>query len=779
MKRLLSMLLCLLLLAGCTTPQPPADTAPPQTTAPTEPTQPTIPEPTISPEMIALRENLPVMDGSTSLIPLEAGIRAALFGISQEEATAQVAHSSTWGSFHNLLDGAAELIFSCPLSQEQWDIAAERGIDLEAVPVAMEGFVFVVNAKNPVDTLTQQQLKDIYSGKITNWKQLGGEDLPIIPYQRNYDSGSQNYMIEFMGDTPLMDAPVEMRPASMEGLMDVVAVNDNAAGAIGYSVYAYAADMYGNGNEIKFIRVDGVAPDKQTMASGEYPLLGKNYAIFRSDAPENGSIRSLVRWITSYDGQYALARAGYVTLEDIGFDYKEQKLSLWQGTGTGPAAGEPDSILWRATQVRHGEWGDDYFEFLPLQIVDGAYRITGLADAQLTAEVNAFIEAQMEWIPEAHEAFAHWVQLQDRGNEAGVYSITPPWQTISFLPEGQAEGIPYTCLATAQNGYLSVAVSVCGSYNMMDSDYVPYRTETATWDLLTGKRLAPEDLFCKGVDIGAVLNEKVRSYSMTPFDYTGLYPNMKLDFAALPQTGWHLTHDAIYIDQANPYFANGVRIPLTNLPDGILAADQARDFTEAFDHESIVVHPIFNTSDRDIYYAYNSDGLVSCGFLKESAHPNAAKINKQVMDHLNTHFTLEAITGFYTGHGISMEDVEVWILDWSLQKLGSKYLLFQGTLPYHMTEDPAAQIRYPHKVFMLFDLKSGREISWTVLLKEGWQEAARDVVGVPNWEPTTLPDGEPELQSFYIYRDGSAVLSLLYDVGEYSATIPRDYVNYG
>ena len=198
MKRLTAMLLCLLLLAGCTTPHPPADTAPPQTSAPAV-TRPAIPEPTISPEMIALRENLPVMDGSTSLIPLEAGIRAALFGISQEEATAQVAHSSTWDSFRNLLDGTAELIFSCPLSQEQWSIAAERDVELETVPIAMEGFVFVVNAKNPVDTLSQQQLRDIYAGKITNWKQLGGEDLPIIPYQRNYDSGSQNYMIEFMG----------------------------------------------------------------------------------------------------------------------------------------------------------------------------------------------------------------------------------------------------------------------------------------------------------------------------------------------------------------------------------------------------------------------------------------------------------------------------------------------------------------------------------------------------------------------------------------------------
>ena len=62
-------------------------------------------------------------------------------------------------------------------------------------------------------------------------------------------------------------------PASMVGLMDAVANSDHAENAIGYSVYAYAADMYGNGNEIKFIKVDGVEPTKAKMASREYPLL--------------------------------------------------------------------------------------------------------------------------------------------------------------------------------------------------------------------------------------------------------------------------------------------------------------------------------------------------------------------------------------------------------------------------------------------------------------------------------------------------------------------------
>lgn len=780
MKRLLCVLLCLLLLTGCTTP-PPADTAPPETTAPAETTAPiettvpTVPPATVSAQVLALREDLPAMDGSTSLIPLEAGIRAAIFDISMEEATAQVAHSSTWTSFHNLLYGSAELIFSCPLSDEQNDIAAAQGVKLETVPVAMEGFVFVVNAKNPVDSLTQQQLKDIYSGKITNWAQVGGSDLPIIPYQRNYDSGSQNYMIDFMGDTPLMEAPLDWRPATMEGLMDVVAVNDNAAGAIGYSVYAYAADMYGNGDEIKFIQVDGVAPDKNTMAAGEYPLLGKNYAIFKADEPADSNVRTLVDWMTSYDGQLAIARAGYVTLEDIGFDYQEQRLALWQGTGSGPAAEAPDAYEWDLTQIVHNDWGDEYSELLATESRDGSVCIVGLTDEKLTAEINAFIADQLEWIPAAHRELTAWAELQNRGTQFGQYASTVPWEISAVTPKGT----DYSCFVTAKNGYLSVAVSVCGSNNRMGSAYLPWRTETATWDLLTGKRLAPEELFCAGVDIDEVLNGLVRSYSLTPMDSWGVYPDMKQDFLALPMTGWHLTHDAIYIDHDNPWFVTGERIPLENLPDGTLVTEQARDFGDRVLHRDLLVHRSWRMSDRDIRYAYNSDQMSSCGFLKEEVHPNAAKINKEVLDHLNTWYTLQAVTDFYSGHGVAIEDVEIWMtMDWDLWNLGGKYLMFQGGSPYHMTDDPNDQIAYPAASFLLYDLDSGEQVPWTRLVKENWREAVPTASKSPEYVEVPLPDKELTIDAIYPQRDGSLDVTLLDGNVTYSFLIPADYVNY-
>ena len=98
--------------------------------------------------------------------------------------------------------------------------------------------MFIVNEENPVQSLTQQQLRDIYAGRITSWKDVGGADSPIVAFQRGVDSGSQTLFKKLLidkGDGQLMAAPTELAPADMGGLVDSIAEYNNSANAIGFS----------------------------------------------------------------------------------------------------------------------------------------------------------------------------------------------------------------------------------------------------------------------------------------------------------------------------------------------------------------------------------------------------------------------------------------------------------------------------------------------------------------------------------------------------------------
>ena len=262
-------------------------------------------------------EDYPIIDGSTSAIPLDAGIRAALFDLSQADAEAEIVHTTTHQSFERLINGEVDAIFTVPISAEQQAAANQKGITLESVPAAMEGFVFVVNADNPVESLTQEQIKGIYSGKITNWSEVGGNDAEIIPFQRNLDSGSQNYMTVFMGDEELIEAKSEYLLYGMAGILDAISGYDNGVDSIGYSVYSYASDMYNNANGIKFISVDGVKPSLETMASGEYPLLSCTYFMYSADEPQDSPVRKLAEFIASDLGQQAVESSGYVKAQQL------------------------------------------------------------------------------------------------------------------------------------------------------------------------------------------------------------------------------------------------------------------------------------------------------------------------------------------------------------------------------------------------------------------------------------------------------------------------------
>ena len=260
-------------------------------------------------------DTFPRLDGSTATIPLSEGIVSALLGKSADEAQKFVNHNKTHAAYENLIDGKCDLIFVTPPSEEETELMKQSGEEFEITMAVKDAFVFLVNKQNPIDDISSEDLKKIYTGEITNWSQLGGEDAEIIAYQRPDNSGSQTLTYKLLvPQDQIMQAPTEMKPVGMDDLINVVSDYDEGINSIGYSVYYYASGMYTDPNS-KMISVDGVYPSNETIADGSYPLSDGYYAIYRKGLSEDDPVTLLMSWLLSEEGQKIAAAQGYVQLK--------------------------------------------------------------------------------------------------------------------------------------------------------------------------------------------------------------------------------------------------------------------------------------------------------------------------------------------------------------------------------------------------------------------------------------------------------------------------------
>lgn len=260
------------------------------------------------------KDSYPHVDGSTATIPLSENLASDLLSMPPEEAKKFIKHNTTHNAYENLIAGKADIIFVTEPSEEEMSMADSKGIELEVVPVVKEAFVFLVNKNNPVTNISSEDIKAVYQGRINNWRELGGPDKEIIAYQRPENSGSQTIMQkQVMKGLQIADAPSELRPMGMGGLVDVVDSYDNSDKAIGYSVYYYVNSMYIK-NTIKFVNVDGIEPNNENIRSDKYPFTSAYYAVVKKSEPENSNARKLLSYILSEEGQKLAEKSGYVPL---------------------------------------------------------------------------------------------------------------------------------------------------------------------------------------------------------------------------------------------------------------------------------------------------------------------------------------------------------------------------------------------------------------------------------------------------------------------------------
>ncbi|MDL2225643.1 substrate-binding domain-containing protein [Eubacteriales bacterium OttesenSCG-928-M02] len=253
----------------------------------------------------------PRLDGATAAYPVYGAMAQAIYrGLDQQTVGAYVSCTKTNEAYERLIRGEIDIFFGAQPSQQQVEAAKEQGLEFEMLPIAKEAFVFFVNRDNPVDDLTLAQIQDIYTKKITNWREVGGASESILAFQRPENSGSQTIMLaKVMQGTSLPEPLREEYAAGMGGVINQVATYRNYTSSIGYSFRFFATDMRTN-EHIKLIAINGIEPSVENIQNGSYPFTVDVYAV--TARPKSENTQKLLDWIVSEEGQTLIERCGYV-----------------------------------------------------------------------------------------------------------------------------------------------------------------------------------------------------------------------------------------------------------------------------------------------------------------------------------------------------------------------------------------------------------------------------------------------------------------------------------
>ena len=219
--------------------------------------------------------------------------------------------------FNRLLNDEVDVLFSTYPAEDILQLASMRGIELDIIPIATDGFVFFVSVDNPVSGLKVSDVQKIYNGQVNNWSQIGGENQASKAFQRPNNSPSQIEMIaSVMKNLQMIDSPKDIFYDKNFGKIDdVIAIYDNSAGAIGYSYLYETKLLYDtdakSDSTVKILKINDVAPNYDTIKNGTYPIR-TNYYLIKNKMNTSESLNIFVNAVLSDRGKRVIKEAGYI-----------------------------------------------------------------------------------------------------------------------------------------------------------------------------------------------------------------------------------------------------------------------------------------------------------------------------------------------------------------------------------------------------------------------------------------------------------------------------------
>jgi phosphate transport system substrate-binding protein len=250
----------------------------------------------------AIAEQTITIDGSTTVGPIAKAF-AEYFMAARPDVNITVSESGSGNGAKSLVNGVCDIAdMSRPMKDSEFKAAAEKGIQPVAHVVALDGLPILVHPKNPVNELTIEQIRKIYTGEITNWKEVGGPDMGIVVITRDTNSGTYETFeglvmskqkiterAEYVGSNGAIRQRVQSTPA-----------------AIGYAGLGFVDKT------VKALKVNGIYPSAATVRTGEYPI-ARPLFMYTNGYPKLGS--AIYQFVTLYlteDGQEMIEQIGFI-----------------------------------------------------------------------------------------------------------------------------------------------------------------------------------------------------------------------------------------------------------------------------------------------------------------------------------------------------------------------------------------------------------------------------------------------------------------------------------
>lgn len=244
------------------------------------------------------------IEGSTTVGPI-GGAFAEKFMQMHPDVAITVKKTGSGDGAAAIVDGRCDIaMMSRFMKAKEFENAVKNGIFPVAHVVANDGVCVIVHPSNPVKELTTAQVRDIYNGKITNWKQLGGPNLKVVSISRDTSSGTYETFNKLV-----------MKKEKMAGNIEYVNANPQAharvkstQGAIGYVGLGFLD------SKVKALKIDGVMPSRKTIAKGIYPV-SRPLFLFTNGYPKLGSsVHEFCTFYLTETGQEIIESKGFVPL---------------------------------------------------------------------------------------------------------------------------------------------------------------------------------------------------------------------------------------------------------------------------------------------------------------------------------------------------------------------------------------------------------------------------------------------------------------------------------